>query len=93
MTDYALRYLNAHHLLLLYAALALALIAVALFDWWFGWRVRNHLVGVTLALVTGLGLGVLVEKLRHRIARPQGGAALNDVETTEEADDASEAEA
>ena len=84
MADFALRYLNAHHPLVLYAAIGIVLCAVALCDWWFGWRVRNHLVGVTLALVTGLGMGVLLERLRRRVTRPQGGAVLNDVETTEE---------
>ena len=93
MTDFALRYINAHHPLVLVAAPALALIAVALLAWALGWRVRNHLVGAAVGVATAYWLGVWSERLQHRIARPQGGAALNDVETTEEADDASEAEA
>jgi len=86
MTDYALRYLNAHHPLVLYAAAFLALCSIALLAWALGWRVRNHLVGAAVGVATAYWLGVWSERLRHRIARPQGGAALNDVETTEGAD-------
>ena len=84
MTDFALRYINAHAPLLLSAALGIALIAGALLAWALGWRVRNHLVGAAVGVATAYWLGVWSERLRHRIARPQGGAVLNDVETTEE---------
>ena len=90
MTDFALRYLNAHHPLLLYAALGFALCAVALLAWALGWRARNHLVGAAVGVATAYWFGVWSERLRQRVARPQGGAALNDVETTEEDDDEDE---